>query len=70
DLYAVLGVSRAATSAELKRAHRAMSLRHHPDRVAEAEKGAATERMASINQAFDVLGDEAGRERYDRTGEF
>lgn len=66
DLYAVLGVSRTATSAELKKAHRVLSLRHHPDRVPEAQKGAATDRMARINQAFDVLGDEGGRDRYDR----
>ncbi|KAF2131020.1 DnaJ-domain-containing protein, partial [Dothidotthia symphoricarpi CBS 119687] len=66
--YVVLGVSRTASSEEIKKAHRKLSMRWHPDRVAEAEKERATKKMAEINQANDVLSDGAARAFYDRTG--
>ena len=34
DLYEILGIADAATDAEIKRAYRQMSLKHHPDRAA------------------------------------
>ncbi|KAF1358894.1 DnaJ-domain-containing protein [Lizonia empirigonia] len=71
DLYAVLGVSPTATMDVLKKAHRKLSIAHHPDRVkgGEAAKKAATERMGRINQAYDVLKDAEMRYIYDKTGE-
>ncbi|KAL6162417.1 hypothetical protein ACJQWK_11350 [Exserohilum turcicum] len=68
DLYTVLGVSRNASSADVKRAYRAMSLKWHPDRCGDKDKDRATEKMAEINQARTVLGDEAKRAHYDRWG--
>lgn len=68
DLYAVLGISRSATAAEIKKAYRVMSLKWHPDRCGEGNKDQATAMMAEINQANDVLGDEKKRAYYDRTG--
>jgi hypothetical protein len=68
DLYKVLCVSRAATAMEIRTAYRKLSLKHHPDRVGEAEKGKATVKMAEINQAYDVLGDEEARRYYDVPG--
>jgi hypothetical protein len=68
DFYKVLGISRTATAAEIKSAYRKLSLKHHPDRVAEADKVSATEKMAEINQAHDILGDEDARREYDRWG--
>jgi len=70
DLYKVLGVSRTATFEQLKKAHREMSMKNHPDRVPLADKDAATQRMAKINQAFDVLKDKKKRSEYDLYGEF
>lgn len=71
DLYVVLGVSPTATMDVLKKAHRKLSIAHHPDRVkgGQAAKKAATERMARINQAYDVLKDAEMRYIYDKTGE-
>ena len=68
DLYTVLGVTRNATAAEIRKAHRDLSLRWHPDRRTEQEQKEATEKMAEINQANDVLCNEVKRRFYDRWG--
>jgi hypothetical protein len=68
DLYTVLNIPRSATASEIKKAHRVMSLRWHPDRCQGADKKKATDRMAEINMANDVLGDEEKRKWYDRWG--
>ncbi|RYN63984.1 hypothetical protein AA0117_g12576 [Alternaria alternata] len=68
DLYNVLGVTRNATAAEIRKAHRALSLRWHSDRRTEQEQKEATEKMAEINQANDVLCNEVERRFYDRWG--
>ena len=70
DLYMVLGVSKSATAEQIKSAHRKMSMKHHPDRAASGPhaKKAATEFMARINQAHDVLKDQKLRAHYDHTG--
>ncbi|KAG9198073.1 hypothetical protein G6514_000575 [Epicoccum nigrum] len=70
DLYMVLDVSKTASAEQIKSAHRKLCLKHHPDRATSgpyAEK-AATELMARINQANDVLKDQKLRAYYDRTG--
>ncbi|KAG9185358.1 hypothetical protein G6011_07902 [Alternaria panax] len=68
DLYTILGVTRNATAAEIKKAHRALSLRWHPDRRTEQDEKKATEKMAEINQANDILCDEVKRRFYDEWG--
>jgi curved DNA-binding protein CbpA len=45
-----------------------MSLKWHPDRCHVQDKNKATEKMAEINQANDVLGAEEKRKFYDRWG--
>jgi hypothetical protein len=69
DLYKLLGISKTATAEQIKSAHRKLCMKYHPDRVKGThEKKAATEHMARINQANDVLKDEKLRAYYDRTG--
>ncbi|KAF2636541.1 DnaJ-domain-containing protein [Massarina eburnea CBS 473.64] len=53
--YAVLGLSSNATLDDVKKAYKALALKYHPDRVGEAGKEAATEMMAKLNVAYDVL---------------
>jgi hypothetical protein len=66
DAYAVLGVAPDAEQAELKRAHRALVRRHHPDLATPADRAAATRRVQDINVAYGLVRDPAARARYDR----
>lgn len=60
DLYAVLGVPRDVSPAELREAFQALALRHHPDR-----EGGETGAFQEIAAAYRVLSEPGSRERYD-----
>jgi molecular chaperone DnaJ len=64
DYYAVLGVPKNASAAEIKRAYRKLAQEHHPD--AKPGDRAAEDRFKEISAAYDVLGDEDKRKRYDQ----
>jgi DnaJ-class molecular chaperone len=64
DYYAVLGVSRDASDAEIKRAFRELARKHHPD----VSPGNSGEDFREINEAYAVLSDAEARARYDRWG--
>lgn len=66
DYYEVLGVSRDADADEIKRAYRALALRHHPDR--NPGDAAAAERFKQINEAYAVLSHAEKRSQYDQFG--
>jgi molecular chaperone DnaJ len=66
DLYIVLGIDRAASLAEVKRAYRRLARRFHPD-VNPGDDVAAV-RFREIAQAYEVLGDPERRRRYDDVG--
>lgn len=61
DLYEVLGVSPAATTAELRRAYRRLALEHHPDRAGPQ----SAPRFAQIAEAYRMLADPTARTAYD-----
>ncbi len=67
DFYRVLGVSKDATQAEIKRAYRRLAQENHPD--AKPGDRAAEERFKEVSAAYDVLGDEKKRAEYDRVRE-
>jgi DnaJ-class molecular chaperone len=62
SLYDILGISRSADTAEIKKAYRKLVMVHHPD------KGGDHEMIQKINRAYEVLSDERKRELYDQTG--
>ncbi len=65
DLYAVLGITRAAKATEIKTAYRRLARQYHPD--VNSDPSAAT-RFAQINEAYHTLIDPERRLSYDRTG--
>lgn len=66
DYYEILGVSRTAPADEIKKAYRKLALKYHPDRNQGDDDAVAKFKEAS--EAFDVLGDDQKRSRYDRFG--
>ncbi|MBB5752070.1 DnaJ C-terminal domain-containing protein [Prosthecomicrobium pneumaticum] len=64
DPYEVLGVTRTASAAEIKKAFRKLAKQHHPDQNQDDPK--AKERFAEVNQAYEVVGDEEARAKFDR----
>ena len=64
DFYDVLGVSRSADEAELKKAYRKLAMKYHPDRNADDPE--AEQRFKDANEAYEVLKDREKRAAYDR----
>ncbi len=64
DPYSVLGVSKNASEAEIKKAFRKLAKKYHPDQNADDPK--AKERFSEANQAYEILGDSEKRGQFDR----
>ncbi|GAA5526457.1 J domain-containing protein [Herpetosiphon gulosus] len=66
DYYTILGVTKTATEAEIKKAYRKLARQYHPDLNpgdSEAER-----KFKEINEAYEVVSDKDKREKYDRFG--
>jgi DnaJ-class molecular chaperone len=66
DYYEVLGVSRDASEADIKKAYRKLARQHHPDRNPGDKQ--AEVRFKEVQEAYDVLSDKTKRTQYDRFG--
>lgn len=66
DYYKVLGVSKAATAADIKKAYRKMARKYHPDLNPDNKEAEA--KFKQINEANDVLSDPENRKKYDQYG--
>lgn len=66
DYYDILGVSKDASSEEIKKAYKQKAKQFHPD--LNPDNPDAEKKFKELNQAFSVLGDKKNRENYDRFG--
>src|SRR5207253_964751 len=66
DLYAILGLERTASIADIKRAYRRLARKYHPD-INPGDAVAAAQ-FQRISQAYETLSDPDRRRRYDVVG--
>ena len=66
DFYEVLGVSRSASTEEIRKAYKKLAKKFHPD-VKPADPD-AEKKFSEITEAYDVLSDDAKRKNYDQFG--
>lgn len=66
DYYKILGVSKDASQDDIKRAYRKNAKKYHPDLNPDDRE--AERRFKEINEAYQVLGDENKRKKYDAFG--
>jgi DnaJ-class molecular chaperone len=68
DYYDILGVKKTVDAKELKKAYRRLARQYHPDLHAGEKKAEMEKKFKELNEAYEVLGDEANRKKYDQYG--
>lgn len=66
DYYEVLGVSRDAAEADIKKAYRKLAIQYHPDKNPDNKE--AEDKFKEAAEAYEVLSNTEKRQRYDRFG--
>jgi DnaJ-class molecular chaperone len=68
DYYSILGVPKTADQKELKKAYRRLARKYHPDLHPGEKKAGMEKKFQELNEAYEVLGDETSRKKYDQYG--
>lgn len=69
DYYSILGVSKASTKDDIKKAYRKLAHEFHPDKHRDPEKRKEAEsKFKEINEAYQVLSNDEQRKQYDMFG--
>jgi len=66
DYYDILGISKGASAAEIKKAYRKMALKYHPDKNPDNKE--AEEKFKKAAEAYEVLSDADKKSRYNQFG--
>ena len=66
DYYDILGISKGASAAEIKKAYRKMAVKYHPDK--NPDDKAAEEKFKEAAEAYEVLSDPDKKARFDQYG--
>lgn len=66
DYYEILGITKSASQAEIKKAYRKMAIKYHPDKNPNDTE--AEEKFKLAAEAYEVLSDENKKARYDQYG--
>ena len=66
DYYKILGVTKSASSDEIRKAYRRLARKYHPD--VNPDNKQAEDHFKEINEAYEVLGDSEKKGKYDRLG--
>ncbi|OQY03703.1 MAG: hypothetical protein B6I20_04525 [Bacteroidetes bacterium 4572_117] len=64
DYYKILGIEKTASPIEIKKAHRKLALKYHPDK--NTDKVKAREKFIVIQEAYEVLRDTEKKRKYDK----
>ncbi len=68
DFYSILGVPKTTDHKELKKAYRRLARKYHPDLHPGEKKAGMEKKFKELNEAYEVLGDEENRKKYDQYG--
>lgn len=66
DYYKILGIEKTASADEIKKAYRKLAVKYHPDK--NPNNKLAEEKFKEVNEAYEVLGHEDKRKKYDELG--
>lgn len=64
NYYDILGISKTASTDDIKKAYKKLAMKYHPDR--NKDDASAEKKFKEINEAYQVLGDAEKKKQYDQ----